>query len=371
MELDELRKGINEIDAQIEELFRQRMELCISVAEYKQKNNLPVFQGGREQEILDRVKAHMPDWLEGGGSLLFTTLMDISKTLQFQRILYNQPAPESAPLDLSAPAVAAVPGISGSYSHMACRKFSDAFTPRFYNSFPEVFKAVETGEAEFGVLPIVNSTAGSVGLTYELLKDFDLKICGTCKVRINHCLAVRPGMKLSEVREVRSHDQALMQCSRFIEKHSLAPHTCENTSLAAKYVAESSGPCAAICSEQCAEEQGLEIIETGIANAHQNATRFILVSKKTLCSEDADIISVSLALPHQQSSLYRLLTKFSAAGLNLTMIESRPIANTDFDVVFYLDFEGSLSSPPVVRLLAELEYELSYFKFLGSYKEIK
>ena len=371
MDLNELRQGINEIDAQIEELFKRRMELCIGVAEYKQEKGLPVFQGGREKEILERVSRDMPDWLVGGGNVLFTTMMDISKTLQFQRIFSDRTAPETVPLDLSEAAVCAVPGISGSYSHFACRKFSGSFEPRFYPSFREVFKAVESGETKFGVLPIVNSTAGSVGLTYELLKEYELMICATCKVKISHCLAVRKGVKLENVREVWSHDQALMQCSRFIGEHSLRPHLSENTSLVAEFVAGAEGPYAAICSEECAKERGLEIIARGIADADKNATRFILVSKQAFCPEGADIISVSLALPHQSSSLYRMLTKFSAAGLNLTMIESRPIANTDFDVVFYLDFEGSLSSPPVARLMAELEYELSYFRFLGSYKEIK
>ena len=371
MELNEIRQGINEIDKQIEELFIKRMGLCCEVAEYKLKNGLPVFQGGREKEILDRVRDDMPDELKGGSAVLFTTLMDISKTLQFERIFKDRKPPESSLLDLSVPAVCAVPGISGAYSHFACRKFSERFTPRFYDSFPEVFRAVENGETKFGVLPIVNSTAGSVGLTYELLKEFDLKICGTCKLKITHCLAARKGVKPEDIRDVWSHDQALMQCSEYITANKLHPHRCENTSLAARHVAESSKPYAAICSEECAAEQGLEIIARGIANADQNYTRFILISKETLCPEGADTVSVSLALPHESSSLYRMLTKFSAAGLNLTMIESRPIANTDFDVVFYLDFEGSLQSPSVARLLAELEYELSYFKFLGSYKEIE
>ena len=370
MELNEIRQGINEIDRQIEELFVKRMGLCCDVAEYKLKNGLPVFQAGRENEILERVRGDMPEELKGGAGVLFTTIMDISKTLQFERVFSDRKPPESEPLDLTRPAVCAVPGISGAYSHFACRKFSDKFTPRFYDSFPEVFRAVDSGEAAFGVVPIVNSTAGSVGQTYELLREFDLKICSTCKLKITHCLAAKKGVKAEEIKEVWSHDQALMQCSQFISEKGLHPHRCENTSLAAKLVAESSKPCGAICSEECAAEQGLEVIARGIANADQNYTRFILISKKTLCPADADTVSVSLALPHESSSLYRLLTKFSAAGLNLTMIESRPIANTDFDVVFYLDFEGSLQSPPVAKLLAELEYELSYFKFLGSYSMI-
>ncbi|MBR6101197.1 MAG: chorismate mutase [Ruminococcus sp.] len=370
MDLNELRQGINDIDEQIEELFIRRMKLCTEVAEYKISKGLPVFQKGREDEIIRRVRSEMPEQLEGGGAVLFTTMMDISKLLQYQRIFENSKLPEWSALDLDEEAVAAVPGINGSYSHIACRRFSEKLAPRFYDSFPEVFKAVERGDAKFGVLPIVNSTAGSVGQTYELLKEYDLNICATTKVRIDHCLAARKGLTLSDIKEVRSHDQALMQCSHYLAAHGFTTASAENTSLAAEYAANSDEPVAAICSEECAREQGLEILEHSVADADKNYTRFILVSKERLVPEGADIISVSLALPHEAASLYRMLTKFSAAGLNLLMIESRPIANTDFDVVFYLDFEGSLDSKQVQLLMGELEYELSYFRFLGSYKEI-
>ena len=370
MGLDELRQGINDIDKQIEELFRQRMALCVNVAEYKIENGLPIFQKGREDEIIERVKADMPDRLKGGGAVLFTTIMDISKFLQYEKIFDGRGMLKSSPLDLTEPAEAAVPGISGSYSHIACRRFSDRLSPRFCDSFGEVVAAVENGEVKFGVLPIANSTAGSVGQTYELLKDHDLKICATTKVSVSHCLAARAGTSIDEIREVSSHEQALAQCQRFISTHGWQTGTALNTSLAAEAVANSSEPIAAICSEECAREQGLVILERGIADADKNYTRFILVSREALSPEGSDIISVSLSLPHEQASLYRLLTKFSAAGLNLTMIESRPIANTDFDVVFYLDFEGSLDSPEVAMLMSELEFELSYFRFLGNYKEI-
>ena len=370
MELGDIRNEINSIDKNIEELFKKRMDLCLEVADYKIKNGLPILQKSREDEILERIRSELPDDLKGGGTVLFTTIMDISKLLQFQKVFEGWKPPEAAPLDLSKSAKAAVPGISGSYSHIACRQFSERLEPHFYDSFPEVFAAVKNGEADFGVLPIVNSTAGSVGQTYELLRQYDLKICATTKIRIEHCLAARKGVRLEDITEVCSHEQALMQCSKFISEHGYRTRKALNTSLAAEAAARSEDPIAAICSVECAEEQGLEILERTVADADKNLTRFILVTRSLLIAENAGLISVSLALPHESASLYRLLTKFSAAGLNLVMIESRPIANTDFDVVFYLDFEGSLTSPQVVKLLGELEYELSYFRFLGNYIEI-
>lgn len=369
MDLYELRSRINDVDKQIEELYQKRMNLCISVAEYKQEHDLPIFQSGREQEILDRVMSDMPEDLAGGAGVLFSTLMDISKLLQYDKLYENKETVSTLPLDLNTPADIAVPGISGSYTHIACKSFSDKLRPRFFNTFREVFSAVEKGLTKFGIVPIVNSTAGTVGQTYELLKEYDLKICGTHKIRISHCLAAREGVNLEDITEICSHPQALRQCSHFIAAHGLKSIPAENTSLAAKAVAERKDKAiAAICSAECAAEQGLKVLNSQIADADQNYTRFILIAKEAYVPEGANIISVSLSLPHRSASLYRLLTKFAASGLNLVMIESRQIANTDFDVVFYLDFEGSIDSPQVKMLMGELQFELSYFKFLGNYK---
>lgn len=368
MELNDIRKGINEIDEQIEALYKKRMALCVDVARYKQEHDLPVFQISREQEILDRVTADMPEDLAGGAGVLFSTLMDISKLLQYEQIFKDKATISTKPLDLDEPADIAVPGISGSFTHIACRHFSDKLNPKFFDTFRGVFSAVEKGVTKFGIVPIVNSTAGTVGQTYELLKEYDLKICGTLRMSISHCLAAREGVSLEDITEVHSHSQALEQCSHFIAQNGFSTVRSDNTSLAAQTVAESDKPIAAICSVECAHEQGLIVLKDHIADADRNYTRFILIAKEAYVPQDANIISVSLSLPHRQASLYRLLTKFAASGLNLIMIESRQIANTDFDVVFYLDFIGSLDLPQVRVLLGELEFELSYFKFLGSYK---
>ena len=248
---------------------------------------------------------------------------------------------------------------------------SDAFDPeQMEKDGIRVFEAVDNKSFDFGVVPIANSTAGSVTATYELLKKYDLKICAGTKLRISHCLAARKDTDPNDIQIVYSHEQALMQCSDYITRHGYKGHNYANTALAAQFIAQSDRPVAAICSHESALNNGLKIIADDIANAAENYTRFIVISKKTLCTEKADVISVSLSLPHEKSALYRLLTKFSVAGLNLTMIESRPIANTDFDAVFYLDFEGSIRDAQVAMLINELKQELTYFKFLGNYEEI-
>lgn len=370
MDLQSLRNEINGIDEQLQKLFNKRMELCFRVAEYKIENNLPVFQSGRENEILERVENNAPKGLEGASKVFFQNIMDISKCRQYQEFFADADKIEYKKLDLSGHKAVAVPGTSGSYSHIACGQILEDFEPIFFEDFEDVFRAVENGEANFGILPIANSTAGSVGQTYELMKKHDFKICAATKVKISHCLAVKTGTKFEDIKAVYSHEQGLSQCSDFLAKYGFKSHRYANTALAACYIKESDQPYGAICSETCANELGLDIIRRDIANAAENYTRFIMISKETLRSDNANIVSVSLALPHTSSALYRLLTKFSVAGLNLSMIESRPIANTDFDVVFYLDFEGAISSPDVAKLMNELDSELSYFKFLGNYEEM-
>lgn len=370
MELSELRKDINDIDSKIIKLFQKRMECSFGVAEYKIKNNMPVFQADREKEIIQRIKSCVPQELENSAEVFFTTLMDISKCKQYQKFFADSNQIEFQPLDLTGNPIVAVPGTVGSYSHIASTQFLKNGRPVFYENFEEVFHAVDNGEAEFGVLPFANSTTGSVVQTYHLMREHDFKICAETKVKVDHCLAAKQGVKLEDIKSIYSHEQGIMQCSRFIKEHGFKTHTYSNTSLAACYIKGSDKPLGAICSRVCADELGLEVLEQGIADAQENYTKFMLISKKTLCHAEANMISVSLALPHTSSSLYRLLTKFSVAGLNLCMIESMPIANTDFDVIFYLDFEGSITSPDVAKLINELNSELSYFKFLGNYSEI-
>ena len=370
MELDELRIRINEIDDEIAKLFCERMEVCSDVAKIKKAASMPIFQQGREKDVLKRIADEMPEELKSSSDVLYQTIMDISKCLQYRRMLAQNNTIPSQALDLNQKFTCAVPGTQGSFSQMACNKLLPNADITFCDVFEGVFDAVESGKTDLGVVPIANSTAGSVSTTYELLKKYDLKICAATKLKVEHCLCAKKGTRLEDITIVYSHEQALMQCSGFIKKQGCKAHKYSNTALAAQYAAQSSEPVAAICSADSAQRCGLEIIARDIADASENYTRFIVIAKQTLCTKNADIVSVSLSLAHEKNSLYRLLTKFSVAGLNLLMIESRPIANTDFDVVFYIDFQGSINDEKVAMLINELSDELGYFKFLGNYEEI-
>lgn len=372
MDLKQLRNKIDEIDGQILSLFLERMEVCRNVAEYKRVNNLPVFQGGREDEIIKRIKEQTADPnLENGTAALFTTIMDISKHLQNQRLLSKSPDYEFSVPDFENASGIGCQGTSGANSEAAARLVFGDKPVKFYRSFEDVFRAVESGEISYGVLPIHNSTAGSVTSTYDLMGKYSVYIVRTVCVEINHCLAAKPNVPVSEISCVYSHPQALSQCSDFLTHNKLKIKEYSNTATAAELVKNSSDEekIAAICSKDCAERLGLHIISEDVADCSVNRTKFICISKELQVMPEADTISVMLKIPHTQGSLYRLLTKFYVNGMNLQKLESRPIRDGSFEAMFYLDFSGKVTDKHVKALLSDLSVSLEYFRFLGTSKD--
>ncbi|MCR4644995.1 MAG: chorismate mutase [Oscillospiraceae bacterium] len=371
MDLDELRQGINACDQIIMEEFAKRMALCKQVAVFKQANGMQIFQTSREKEILDRVRSQAPEGMDGSAALLFETLMDISKYLQYRELHKEVRSYVFQPLHITAASSVACQGMAGANSETAALQiFGQDCKPTFLPTFADVFDAVQQGSVEFGIIPVQNSTAGSVVQAYDLMSEYNFYITRTTVVEITNCLAVRPGVKLADVKDVYSHPQALSQCSHFIVKNGLKPHEYSNTATSAQLVMQSEEPIAAICSESCAALHGMEILADHISDYVPNYTRFFCISKELLLSDDADRISVVLKLPHEEGSLHRLLSKFVIAGLNLLKLESRPIRNGSFEVMFYLDFSGNIHDPAVSALLSDLAENLEYFKFLGNYGEI-
>ncbi len=370
MNLDELRQEINQLDQEIIEAFSKRMDLCRQVAVYKKEHHLQIFQNAREEEIIKRVSDQAPEPLKAPTAHLFKNIMDISKHLQYREIMeQEEPYTYNTFLPSSGCSVACQ-GTAGANAETAAKQiFGEDCTPVFYSSFADVFEAVQNGDTKYGIIPIQNSTAGSVVQAYDLMSKYNFYISKTTVVEITNCLAVKPGTGLEDVREVFSHPQALMQCSEFIAKQGLTPNSYGNTATAAKMVAESPEPYAAICSENCAKLHGLEILRDHISDYVPNYTKFICISKDLLLPEDADSISVMLKLPHEEGTLYRLLSKFVICGLNLQKLESRPMRDGSFEVMFYLDFNGSIRDKHVGALLSELAEQLEYFKFLGNYSE--
>ncbi len=376
MELKDIRNEIDEIDNQLIDLFKRRMDCSEKVALYKMENGMEVFNPAREGQVLDNVEAKAGQYGKSA-RLLYSSIMELSRAVQHDILgsgssIKNKilSADKNIPFDNNNLKIACF-GASGSYAHRAAKKVFTDCEPRFYSPFKEVFEAVRSSEADFGVIPIENSSAGSVTAVYDLMLQYKFYIAAAVDIKIDHCLAAKPGTDLNSINKIYSHEQALMQCSDFLgANQQIEISSFVSTAQAAKMVSESEkNDIAAICSEEAAEKYGLEIIRRGFQNNPYNTTRFIVISKKLYIAPDADKISLSFSLPHVTGSLYSTLCRFAAQGLNLTKIESRPRYSKSFEYTFYLDFTGTTSDSNVSRLLAALSDELVDFSFLGNYKE--
>ena len=380
MGLEELRNEIDVIDDQILELFLKRMKVASKVADYKKEHNLSTLQKGREREILKRVSEKSGEEMDEYSRMLFTCLMDLSKNYQNKRNTESDTqlsdmikrALDVTPKIFPQSGIVACQGIEGAYSQIACDRLFKNPDIKYVKSFEDVFKAVENGECEYGILPIENSIQGTVITVYDLMKNYNFHIIKSVKLKINHALMANKGTKLSQIREVVSHEQALGQCSVFLKNYTDIKITvCENTAVAAKLVADSKrNDIAAISSPDCAEIYGLSVLEDNVANSDSNFTRFICIAKELLIYPGADRISIIMNLPHTPGSLNSTISKFSIAGLNLTKLESRPIAGRDFEFSFYFDLEASIYAEETVRILNELSSGNSNLIFLGSYLQI-
>lgn len=379
MELSDYRKELDAIDAQLLELFKQRMNTVKGVAQYKKENNLPVLQQSRERDILSKAAANAGEELEDYARTFFSTVMDTSRSYQTRinglsgKISGTiTDALNNTPPVFPKHGTVACQGVEGAYSQLACDKLFTAASISYFKNFEGVFSAVEQGLCEYGILPIENSTYGTVNEVYDLMKNYRFHIIKSIKLKVDHSLLVMPGTELKDVKEIFSHEQAIGQCSEFLKKNPQIKITvCENTAAAAKMLRDSGRKDAAsISSAGCATLYGLKKLDVRVQNTDGNFTRFICISKKAMIFPGADRISLMLSLPHRPGSLYSLISKFSVLGLNLTKLESRPIAGSDFEFMFYFDIEASIYSPAVLALLDELSDSPELFVFLGSYSEV-
>lgn len=379
MDLNQLRDRMDKINGEMVKLFVERMNISMEIAKYKAENNLPVLDRERERKILSRVAREAGEPFEDYTQILFRTLFELSRT--YQNSIMGQESQLSEKIIEAAKntsqlfptrAVVACQGVEGAYSQMACDKLFPHAEIMYFQRWDNVFNAVEKGLCKYGILPIENSTYGSVGAVYDLMKKHSFYIARSVRLRIRHTLLAKPGVKLEDITEVYSHEQAIGQCSTFLSAHpNIKVNVCANTAMAAKLVAESErSDVAAISSQQCAALYGLKVLSDDIQNSDNNYTRFICISREMEIYPGASKLSLMMTLPHRPGSLAEMMSRFSMMGLNLTKLESRPIPGKDFEFMFYFDLEASVASPAVLRLLDELENGPDTFVFLGNYTEV-
>lgn len=378
MSYEDLRKRIDDIDEKFVSLFVERIKLSAKVAEERKSTGTPVLSGKREREILSRISENAGEEFEGYARLLYNTLFDISRSYQ-NRLLHSESplkdriltALSNTPALFPGRATVACQGIEGAYSQHAAEKIFSVPEIMYFDSFDGVFSAVDKGLCQYGVLPIENSSHGSVEQVYDLMKNHNFYIAKCFKVHISHKLLGKAEAKISDIKEIVSHNQALGQCAEFIKSlGNIKITTCPNTAMAAEIVASSDRTdIAAISSADCAELYGITVLKDGIQLSDNNYTRFICITRDLEIYPGANKISLMLSLPHRPNSLYSMLSKFSALGVNLTKLESRPILGSDFEFMFYFDMEASVLQPEVLDLLSELYAQPEQFAFLGNYIE--
>lgn len=371
MELSEIRKEIDEIDAQLLPLFIKRMDCAKEVAAVKKRDGTPVYNPEREKQILDRIAAKAGEY-GGAARIVYSTIISESRALQHcllgsgKDLRTRIAAAPKAPRSIQNVACLGGPG---SYSSAVLSELYPQAHPSFFSRFDDIFRCVQEGSADLGIIPVENSSAGSVNEVYGLLMQYCFSIIAAKTHSVHHCLACSTG-KAEDIRCVRSKEIALMQCSQYLENLQVPLSPISSTSAAAELAAQDSGV-AAVCSEDAAQENGLHILATDIQNNDGNATRFVVISREMCIPDNAEKISLCFNVAHTTGSLNAVLSRFASAGMNLTKIESRPIAGKDFEYDFYLDFTGNVHNPAVLELLCSLEDELPRFHFLGNYCEIK
>lgn len=379
MDLTEIRNSIDSVDETLLQSFLKRMELAKDVAEYKAQNNLPTLNKGREREILAKV-------MEKSGELapyshrLYTTLFELSRS--YQTSLHDSTSAVRTTIESSImpdgtlfpdSGFIACQGVEGAYSQMAADRMFPRGNISFFKSFEGVFDAVESGLCSYGVVPIENSSNGSVRAVYDLLRTKNVSIVRSMRLCVSHTLLVKPGVKLSEITEIHSHEQGLGQCSDFLkslgDKVKLVPDA--NTAMAAEFVANSpERGVAAICSSNCASLYGLVPLDVRIQNSENNYTRFICISKNPEVYAGANKISLILSLEHKPGSLYEVMASFAAQEINLLKLESCPMVGHDFEFLFFFEVEASVRDPKVVNMLEDLEHSCPGFTYLGNYQEV-
>ncbi len=379
MNIDELRTQINEIDERLVKDFDDRMRVALEIAKYKKENGMPVFDPARERDVLNKQTAAVGEDMAMYVKFLYGTLFDISRSYQQHYITHRTQltnhitrAIEGTPKVFPKQAVVACQGVEGAYSQQACDKLFALPSIMYFKRFEGVFQAIESGLCRYGVLPIENSSYGSVAEVYDLMRKYRFSIVRSVRLKIDHRLLSKPGVKLSDIREIVSHEQAIGQCSEFLKTiPGVKVTVCENTARAAQLVSQSErNDLAALSSPVCAALYGLSVVQTDVSNSDSNFTRFICIAKNLEIYPGANKMSLMLNVQHKPGALYNMIAKFSALGLNLTKLESRPIAGTDFEFMFYFDLDASVYDEAALQLLSELDEGPETFTYLGSYSEI-
>lgn len=385
MNLSECRNEIDKIDKELVELFEKRMNVAINVAKYKIENNIPIFNGVREAEVIEKnINRLNNKEYSRLTEKFFTHLMELSRSLQADIVYGNNKngriidsieeniSTNESKRDLENIKIG-YQGVRGSFSEEAMIKyFGENHTTTDYEEFEDVFLALKNNEIDYGILPIENSSTGAITTVYDLLVKYGLYIVGEECIKIDQNLIGVKGSKLEDIKEIYSHPQGFEQSSEFLSKQNninLIPF--HNTAISAKYISELNDKSkAAIASLRAAKIYGLDVIQKEINDKDNNHTKFIIVGRKLEASKTCNKITVVFSLDDKSGTLYNLLRHFAENNINMIKIESRPSKNEPWQYLLYVDFEGNVENEDVKKAIKLIEEKSEYFKLLGCYEGV-
>lgn len=374
-ELTQIRQEIDDIDQQLVELFEKRMDCAGEVAEYKRGTGKAIYDPVREKSKIEALtKGQKDSFMAKAIEEMFLQLMSISRRYQYsilsQDDMYiEEQFEEVDALDIHDDTKVVYQGIPGAYQEQAMVKYFGEDVKNFsVPEFKDVVKTLDEGKADYGVLPIENTSAGTVSGIYDMILDYDICVVGEETVECHHVLAGLPGASLENIKRIYSHPQGLMQCKKFLKQGEWDQIKVANTAISAKKVSDDQDITkAAICSERAAKIYGLEILKREVNYEGNNTTRFVIMSKKKQYRKDAGKVSISFSVPHESGSLYNILTHFMFNDVSMSNIESRPLPGRQWEYGFYIDVIGNLNDPAIRNALAGIREETKDFKILGNF----
>ena len=373
--LEDYRVEIDKIDREITQLLEKRMNVAKAISKYKMENNMQIFHPDREKMVIEKNKGYLENKeYEELVESFYDNLMYLSRLVQ-QKEIYPENKIYTKPYKNDREnLVVGYQGVAGSFGNEAMLKyFKNIKEAKSYEKFEEVFKAVESGEIESGILPVENSSTGGIGTVEDLLKEYNLYIVGEECIKISQNLVGIKGATVDDIKEVYSHPQGFEQSTKFFDKHknyNLIPYS--NTAISAKLVSDLKDKSkAAIASERAAKLYDLKIIKKDVNDLKNNYTRFIVIGRDLECDETCDKVSILFSVEDTSGGLYNLIRDIKEFGLNMSKIESRPNRNNPWNYIFFVDFDGNLFDENIKQAVNVIARNSKYFKLLGCYRDIK
>lgn len=374
-DLSVTRKEIDDVDKQIVELIEKRMDLALEVARYKMSTGKPIYDRERELQKLEKLGSMASSEFNAKGvQELFMQIMSVSRRYQYSIIgdrdhIIDKMFSQIEGLEISKDTKVVYAGVPGAFAETAMiAYFGEEVNADNVKEFHDVAQMVSEGRADYGVLPIENSSAGFVSGIYDLLDRYQLSIVGEQMVQVNECLLGIPGTDLSAIKTVFSHPQGLMQSKEYLENKDWKQVSMTNTALSAKKVHDDGDMTqVAIASERAAKIYGLSVLNPQLNVSDNNTTRFVIVSNKREYVRNANKVSISFSLSHECGTLYNILGHFIFNNVNMTSIESIPLSGKQWEYCFFVDFEGNLSDYSVKNALKGIMAETQDFRILGCF----